>query len=252
MKPLASLTIFFPALNDAPTIGGLVEQAFAVGNSCTRELEVLVVDDGSTDETPQLLAELAGRYPGRLRIARHPRNQGYGAALHTGFRLATKEFVFYTDGDGQYHLDDLPRLISEWAPGVGLVNGYKVRRADPWYRTILGGMYAWWVRRLFRLAIRDVDCDYRLIHRRVLDKVLPLTCRGGAVCVELVAKIQATGCRIVEVPVNHWPRTHGRSQFFRPGNLYQTAVELARLRRSLALASPTGPPLKTTICSQDS
>jgi hypothetical protein len=114
------------------------------------------------------------------------------------------------------------------SPGVGLVNGYKVSRSDPWYRVALGAAYLFVVRHLFWLKITDVDCDFRLIRRSVLQGI-DLTTDSGAICVELVRKIQDTGCGIVQVPVRHLPRLHGSSQFFRLGNLVRMVGDVARL-----------------------
>lgn len=205
-----------------------MEGAFRAGEACAEDLEVIVVNDASQDDTDAVLEELCRRFGERLRVIRHAVNTGYGGALRSGFRAATKEFVFYTDGDGQYDVADLPRLVAQMAPGVGLVNGYKTVRHDPWYRRLLGRLYQTLVRPLFRLRVRDVDCDFRLIRRCALDG-LELESNSGAICVELVLGIQSAGCRIAEVPVRHLPRRHGRSEFFRPLRLWQTAVEVGRL-----------------------
>lgn len=228
MDRLPSLTIFFPAYNDAPALPALVEGAFYFGERCASELEVLVVNDASEDDTDAVLESLCRRFGTRLRVIRHAVNAGYGGALRSGFRAATKDFIFYTDGDGQYDLADLPGLVEQMRPEVGLVNGYKTVRRDPWHRCFLGGAYQRLVGRLFRLRVRDVDCDFRLIRRSVLDG-LQLTTSSGAVCVELLLGIQSTGCGIAEVPVRHLPRRHGRSQFFRPWRLWRTVVDLGRL-----------------------
>ena len=228
MDRLPSLTIFFPAYNDAPALPGLIEQAFVQGELCAADLEVIVIDDASQDETPQVLARLGERFGPRLRVIRHEQNRGYGGALRSGFLAASKEYVFYTDGDGQYDLRDLPRLVERMAPGVGLVNGFKTSRQDAWYRVVLGEIYLFATRHLFWLKIHDVDCDFRLIRRELLDEI-ELTSSSGAICVELVRRIQSTGCGVVEVPVRHLPRLHGRSQFFRFRNLWKMMVDVGRL-----------------------
>jgi len=228
VKRLPSLTIFFPAYNDAPALPSLIEQAFEQGELCAADLEVVVIDDASQDETPQVLARLRERFGPRLRVIRHEQNRGYGGALRSGFLAASKEYVFYTDGDGQYDLRDLPRLVERMAPGVGLVNGFKTSRQDAWYRVVLGEIYLFATRHLFWLRIHDVDCDFRLIRREVLEQI-ELTSLSGAICVELVRRIQSTGCGVVEVPVRHLPRLHGRSQFFRLPNLWNMMVDVGRL-----------------------
>ena len=232
--PLSSLSVFFPAYNDAPAIAKLVEEAFVFGSRCTADLEVIVIDDGSSDDTAASVERLAPRYGPRLRLIRHPENRGYGGALRTGFLEATKEFVFYTDGDGQYDVSQLPDLAACVNPEVGLVNGYKTTRSDPWPRVVAGKLYLLAVRLLFRLKVRDVDCDFRLIRRSVLEGV-ELSSSSGAICVELVRSIQESGCEIREVAVRHLPRRHGVSQFFRFKHIWRTMVDLSELFRKLAV-----------------
>ncbi|HYM09111.1 MAG TPA: glycosyltransferase family 2 protein [Bryobacterales bacterium] len=225
---LGSLSVFFPAYNDAPSLPGLVERAFAVAGRLAEDFEVIVVNDGSRDETDRVLAELAARFGPRLRVVRHAANLGYGAAVRSGFHAAAKNYVFYTDGDGQYDVGELPLLAEALGPGVGLVNGYKISRSDVFYRVLIGKAYLWTVRRLFHLAVRDVDCDFRLVKRSLLNAGA-LESTSGTICVELVRKLQDTGCGVVEVPVHHLPRLHGRSQFFRPLNLIQSVWQLIGL-----------------------
>jgi len=228
MPRIRSLSVFFPAYNDAPSLPGLVRRAFSIASRVAEDFEVIVVNDGSEDHTEQALAELSAQSGARLRVVRHPRNLGYGAAVASGFRAAKKDYVFYTDSDGQYDLDELPRLIEALAPGVGLVNGYKISRSDVYYRVWIGKFYLWTVRRLFRLQIRDVDCDFRLVKRSLLES-FSLDSTSGAICVELVRKLQDSGCGVVEIPVRHLPRQHGKSQFFRPWNLVKSLWQLCGL-----------------------
>jgi glycosyltransferase involved in cell wall biosynthesis len=228
LKKLASLSLFFPAYNDAPALPRLVEEAFRQASACSESFEVIVVNDASYDDTDTVLEQLCRRFGSRLRVLRHEKNRGYGGALRSGFRASSSEFVFYTDGDAQYDMADLPRLVERMRPGIGLVNGYKISRSDAWYRVLLGTVYLFVVRHLFWLKIRDVDCDYRLIRRTIL-RDLELTTDSGAICVELVRKIQESGCGIVDVPVRHLPRLHGSSQFFRLRSLWRTIVDVLSL-----------------------
>jgi len=158
----------------------------------------------------------------------HPRNRGYGGALRSGLAAARKEFVFYTDGDGQYDVGELPLLLERVTPGMGLVNGYKLERRDPAHRIWIGNIYNFCARLLFRIRIRDIDCDYRLIRRALLDKI-QLTSTSGTICVELVRKLELSGCGVAEVGVHHYERRHGRSQFFRVRSLASTFFQLLRL-----------------------
>lgn len=228
-RPAApSLSVFFPAYNDAPSLPKLLEKTFAVLPQVSDDYEVIVVNDGSRDATAEVLEELRRRYGPRLRVVTHAENRGYGAALRSGFAAATKELVFYTDGDGQYDVGELPKLLQHMAPDVGLVNGYKIERHDPWHRIWIGRVYNRFARLLFRIHLRDIDCDFRLIRRRLLEDIR-LRSTSGTICIELVRKLELSPYRVVEVPVHHYPRLYGRSQFFRVRSLATTFGQLLGL-----------------------
>ena len=228
VSSVESISAVFPAYNDAATIGGLVEQTFLLLKATGRDFEIVVADDGSSDRTPQVLEQLRARYGDVLRVVRHPRNRGYGAALRSGFAAATKELVFYTDGDAQYDPGELPLLLDRLTPAIGLVNGYKLKRHDPLYRIVVGKIYNLFVRLVFRLAVRDVDCDFRLIRRKLL-AAAQLESDSGVICVEMIHSLQRLGCRFAEVPVHHYPRPVGRSQFFRFRAVVETLLQLIYL-----------------------
>lgn len=223
-----SLSVFFPAYNDAPSLPPLISRTFAVLEEFVDDFEVIVVNDGSADNTGEVLDQLHLQFGPRLRIITHPENKGYGGALRTGFAAATKDFIFYTDGDGQYDVSDLPPLLDAMKPNVGLVNGYKIARQDPWHRKAIGAVYNQFARFLFRVKLRDIDCDFRLFRRALLDEK-PLRSSSGTICVELVKLLERSGMDVVELPVGHHPRLHGRSQFFRLKSLATTFVQLCRL-----------------------
>ena len=223
-----SLSVFFPAYNDALSLPGLVRKTFATLERYVADYEVIVVNDGSRDATGEVLEQLCREFSPWLRVVTHAQNRGYGGALRSGFAAAQKEFVFYTDGDGQYDVGELPRLLELVGAATGLVNGYKLERHDPRHRVWIGNVYNFCARLLFRIRIRDIDCDYRLIRRALLDKIR-LTSTSGTICVELVRKLELSGCQVVEVGVHHYPRLHGRSQFFRVRSLAVTLLQLLRL-----------------------
>lgn len=235
---LGSISAFFPAFNDEETISELVANALNTLKSFTDDYEVIVVNDGSVDGTRHVLDELARECP-RLRVAHHPVNRGYGAALRTGFAQASKDFVFYTDGDGQYDAREMAVLFPLMTDGVDVVNGYKLERADGRRRRLIGGAYNRVARFLFRLPIRDVDCDFRLIRRRAVEAI-ELQSSSGSICVELVSKLHARGCAFVETPVHHFPRQHGRSQFFTVRRVARTALDFSILWLKSAKARGDG------------
>jgi glycosyltransferase involved in cell wall biosynthesis len=222
-----SISAFFPAYNDAGTIGSMVIATDRLLRQLTDDYEIIVVNDGSTDHTREVLAELEPKYPA-LRVIDHVKNRGYGGALKTGFSSATKDLVFYTDGDAQYDVDELALLVPEMIDGVDVVNGFKISRSDPLVRIIIGRIYHWTVKIAFLLRVRDVDCDFRLIRRCVFRKV-SLEGNSGIICVEMVRKFQAAGFKIAEVPVHHYHRTYGRSQFFNFRRVGRTLRDLIGL-----------------------
>ncbi|MGH2588348.1 MAG: glycosyltransferase family 2 protein, partial [Dehalococcoidia bacterium] len=223
---LSGISAFFPCYNDAGSIEEMVRRADTVLPAVADRYDITVVDDGSSDNSVAVLEGLRSEIPA-LSIVRHKRNRGYGGALRSGFEAATKEFVFYTDGDGQYDPRELPKLVALMTESVGLVNGYKMNRADAFYRTITGGTYEWMARRFFGIRIRDVDCDFRLIRTEYLRRV-PLTFESGAIGLELVYNLQAAGCRMRETPVHHYPRLHGRSEFFSLKHVTDLITDVAR------------------------
>ncbi len=253
-RKLPAITAFFPAYNDGGTIASMVVTALLTLEDCAEDFEVVVVNDGSADYTGTVLDELARTHAPRVRVIHHPRNRGYGAALRTGFAAATKEWIFYTDGDAQYDPRQLRRLVdaalAARAAGrrVDVVNGYKISRNDPWYRVVIGRVYHHLVKLMFGFKLRDVDCDFRLLRRAVFDTV-SLRSDSGTICLEMVKKFQDAGFVFLEVPVNHYHRAFGRSQFFNFPRLWRTGVQLLSLwlelvwSRSGAPATARTPPL---------
>ncbi len=237
MSRIASLSVFFPAYNDAPSLPKLIGRTFEVLRAIAEDYEVIVVNDGSRDETGAVLERLMSEHGPRMRVITHPENRGYGGALRSGFAAATRDWVFYTDGDGQYDIGELPKLIDCAGFDVGLVNGYKLERNDPWHRIWIGNAYNAFARFLFRIRIRDVDCDFRLIRRALLEDIR-LTSTSGTICVELVRKLEMSPYEVVEVGVRHYPRLHGRSQFFRVRSLMTTLGQLLRLYVRTVLLAP--------------
>ncbi|MBO0859518.1 MAG: glycosyltransferase family 2 protein [Chloracidobacterium sp.] len=229
------VSVFFPALNDENSIAGLIAEAIEVALRVTDDYEVIVVNDGSSDGTAEVLNALASREP-RLRVIHHQSNRGYGGALRSGFENATKDLIFYTDGDGQYDVREMAKLIPLMIEGVDVVNGYKIKRSDTRRRIALGAIYKFLARLMFGLPIRDVDCDFRLMRREAIQSV-SLTSTSGVICTEMIYKLSRAGCRFAETPVHHYPRLHGQSQFFTLRRMAKTGCDFFRLWLKLVVFS---------------
>jgi len=223
----------FPFLNDWGTVGSLVALAVETVKKYTDDWEVVIVNDGSKPKDREALGMISKEFrimnnESRIKIIDHEKNRGYGGALRSGFAAAKKDLVFYTDCDAQYDPREISLLIEKLRPDVAMVNGYKIKRNDPVYRIWAGRIYHHLVRMAFDLSIRDTDCDFRLIRREVFKKV-KLFENTGTICTELVTKIDHEGYKIAEVPVHHFWRTSGKSQFFNFRRLYNTGTNLLRL-----------------------
>lgn len=226
-KKKLSISVFFPCYNDSKNIGKLVKDAFSVLKKLTNDYEVIVIDDGSKDNSRQILQRLAEKN-NKLKLIFHEKNRGYGGALKSGFKAASKDLIFYTDGDGQYDVMELPILFSMMSKDVNFINGVKMARQDPTYRIFLGNLYSFITRWIFWLPIYDVDCDFRLIRKDLLRK-LHLTSNSGSICVELVKKAQRENAKFRQVSVHHYERKFGQSQFFRFDRLFSTFKEISKL-----------------------
>ena len=229
----AGLSVFFPAYNDSGTIASMVIRAVQAASELTPDYEVIVVNDGSVDATAAIADELSRTYP-HVRVIHHGNNRGYGGALQTGFAASTKELIFYTDGDAQYDPAELAALWAKLTPAAHLVNGYKISRSDPLHRVIIGRAYHHIVAMMFGLKMRDVDCDFRLMRRTIFDRIT-LEKMSGVICLEMMKKIQDAGFVIVEVPVHHYHRAFGKSQFFNFRRIAKTGLDVLRLWLALVV-----------------
>lgn len=233
-----SISAFLLCYNDAETIGILVLDALETLRALTDDYEIIVVNDGSRDGSEQVLRDLQSRLD-CLQVVTHPTNRGFGGAVRSGFATATKDLIFYTDGDGQYDVKELRILVMLLSDDVDFVNGTKMTRRDPAYRVHVGNLHKFLMRWLFWLPIGDVDCDFRLIRKSVIER-LQLTADTGAICTELVKRSERAGAQFREVHVHHYARGSGQSQFFKPTAITKTYLDLMRLWVTLMILERGG------------
>jgi glycosyltransferase involved in cell wall biosynthesis len=227
------LTFFFPAFNEEENVERMVDRALADVGPLVDSLEVLIVDDGSTDGTPQLADALDARHT-EVRVVHQP-NRGYGGALQAGFANARGELVAFSDGDLQFDLRELGLLLTRLDDAdrpVDAVIGYRIRRRDPPHRIFIAKTYNAIVSAAFGLRVRDVDCAMKLFRRELFDG-LRLTAEGPFLSAELLIKLRARGARLAQVGVNHFPRTAGSNTGASPLKILRTVRDLARLRWAL-------------------
>jgi glycosyltransferase involved in cell wall biosynthesis len=233
---LPGLTIVLPCHNEAANVERAIDEATRAAQRVADAHEIVIVDDGSSDATWALATARAAEDP-RVRVLVHRRNRGYGAALRTGFAAARMEWVFLTDADLQFDLDDLDSVLT-LAPACDLVAGYRLQRADPLHRRLNAAAWNALVRHNFDLPVRDVDCAFKLIRRDVLERIL-LTADGAMVSTELLVRARAAGAEIAELGVTHRPRAAGRSSGANPAVVLRAFRELRALRAQLrAEAAP--------------
>jgi glycosyltransferase involved in cell wall biosynthesis len=227
------LTFFFPAYNEQENIEQTVERALAEIGPLVPSIEVLAVDDGSTDRTPQLADELAAADP-RVRVFHQP-NRGYGGALRAGFEHASGELICFSDGDLQFDLREMSRLLERLADErkpVDAVIGYRIKRRDPFHRIFIAKTYNAIVSVAFGLRVRDIDCAMKVFRREVFDG-LRLDANGPFLSAELLIKLRARGGHMAQVGVNHYPRAAGTNTGASFKKILRTFRDLAKLRWDL-------------------
>jgi len=227
------LTFFFPAYDEQENIEQTVARALAEIGPVVPSIEVLAIDDGSTDRTPEMADALAAADP-RVRVHHQP-NRGYGGALKAGFENARGELICFSDGDLQFDLREmgglLDRLADERKP-VDAVIGFRIKRRDPFHRIFIAKTYNAIVSVAFGLRVRDIDCAMKVFRREVFDG-LRLDADGPFLSAELLIKLRARGVRIAQVGVNHYPRVAGTNTGASFGKILRTFRDLAKLRWDL-------------------
>ena len=225
-----SISVFFPCYNEQDNITRTVEQALAVLNKLNVDFEVIIVDDGSRDATGQIADEIAGANS-RVKVVHHATNLGYGAALQSGFKSATKKLVFYTDGDGQFDISEMPPLLP-LIPQFDIVTCYRLNRRDPLIRKINAWCWTKLVCLLFGMKIRDIDCAFKLYKTEIFDNI-KLSSTGALIDAEILARAVRKGCKITQKGVHHYPRAAGTQTGANLRVILRAFKELFKLYRQI-------------------
>lgn len=225
-----SISVFFPCYNEQDNIEKTAKQAIQVLEGLQADYEVIIVNDGSSDKTAEVADRIAAANP-RVRAIHHPSNRGYGAALQSGFRAATKELVFYTDGDGQFDLMELPPLL-ELMQDFDIVSCYRMDRKDTPLRRLNGWLWTKMNNVIFSLNVRDIDCAFKLFKREIFDR-MTMESQGALIATEILARAVRKGYAITQRGVHHYPRTIGRATGGNPRVILKAFKELIKLRRHI-------------------
>jgi glycosyltransferase involved in cell wall biosynthesis len=228
--PNASISVFFPCFNEQDNIDALVTKTVEVLKTVSEDFEVLIVNDGSSDDTGKRADALASTYS-EVRVIHHDSNLGYGAALQSGFRGAEKKLIFYTDGDGQFDIAEMPALL-DLIQDCDIVSCYRLNRQDPLIRKINGWCWTRLVCLVFGLRMRDIDCAFKLFKREVFDN-MPLCSTGALIDTEVMARATRKGCRIRQKGVQHYARTAGMQTGANLRVVLRAFVELFHLRKRI-------------------
>ncbi len=229
--PVRELSVVLPAYNEEANIETVVRGVAAYLDQFDLDYEILAVNDGSKDATGAILDRLKADIP-QLRPQHHPQNRGYGAALRTGFDAAVKAYVFYMDGDGQFHIEDLEKLFPLASEDV-IVTGYRIERRDPFMRRLNAKLFGGWlVRIMLGVRVRDLNCAFKLIPKRVL-RSITLESTGALINAELYGRAIRHNCGIREVGVHHYPREAGVQTGAHLSVIVRAFYDLFRLRQKI-------------------
>ena len=220
------ISAFFPAYNEEANIVPLAEKTSKVLSGICEDYEVIIVNDGSKDRTAEVSAELAKR-DGHVRVINHEKNTGYGGAVKTGLNSGKFEWVFFTDGDGQFDVAEIP-LLTAMTDKFDLIVGYRIKRADPFHRKLNALMWGTMVKMLFRFWVKDVDCAFKLMRKEIIDRA-KVESEGALISTELLAKAVKLGYKVGEVGVHHYPRRAGTQTGAKLNVILKAFVELFKL-----------------------
>ena len=203
-----SISIFFPFHNEQENVRRVYESASSVLKKLGVDYEIILVDDGSIDETPKIVDTIAAA-DSRVKVVHHVTKSGYGAALKSGFRNASKELVFYTDGDGQFDLNELPPLLPLMKQ-YDIVSCFRINRQENLRRRLNAWLWTWLICLLFNLKIKDMNCAFKLYKRKIFD-VIKMESTGTILNSEILARAKRRGFTMTQMGVHHYPRAAGKA-----------------------------------------
>jgi len=230
LASIPSISVFFPCYNEAANIEPLVCKTLHVLGKLTGDFEIIIVDDGSTDGTGKIIDTLAGEHD-TVKAVHHAKNLGYGAALQSGFRAATKELVFYTDGDGQFDIAEMPRLLPRMKQ-YDIVTCYRLNRQEGLARKINAWAWTKLVCFVFKMNIRDIDCAFKLYKRRIFDDI-KIRSTGALIDAEILARAIRKGYTVTQMGVHHYPRKAGVQSGAKLTVIFRAFQELFKLRKEI-------------------
>ena len=221
-----SISVFFPCYNEQENLTRTIRNALEVLEKLNADFEILIINDGSSDDTAKIADEFAAKNE-RVKVVHHPSNLGYGAALTSGFKAATKDLVFYTDGDGQFDIAEMPPLLPLMKEH-DIVTCYRLNRRDPLLRKLNGWAWTKLVCLLFGLKLRDIDCAFKLYKTEIFHKI-KLSSTGALIDTEILARAARRGYRLTQRGVHHYPRTAGQQTGANISVIFRAFKELFKL-----------------------
>ncbi len=207
MNKISELSIFFPFWNEGKNVKKVMEDAISVAKEVSVNWEIIMVDDGSSDDTKEECRKFSKRFK-NIKLVSHTPNRGYGAALRSGLENSKYKYIVFTDGDRQFDFSQVTKFIDE-IKNADIVIGYRKQRQDSFIRHILMNLLKVWDYVFFRFYFRDIDCGFKMFRKSAVEKISPLRSEGAMVTTEILAKARRKGLRISEVEVNHYPRKFG-------------------------------------------
>jgi len=238
MKKLKELSVFFPAYNEEKNIEETVTKAKKILPKIAKKWEIIIINDGSKDDTGRIITKLAKKDK-RIRAIQHKVNRGYGAAFKSGLYAAKCEWITFTDSDGQFDFSEISKFIEKQEKtSADMVIGYYKKRQVSQMKIITSKMWELVVFVLFGLKVRDIDCGFKFISKRIVDSVSKLESeRGAFISSEFLIKAKKKGFKIVEIPITHYPRVEGQGTGRDIKVIINSFLDLARLWFKLNLPS---------------